>query len=82
VTHAATVTAGLKWPPETWPTADTMVAMARPWARATATRDPPSMLPWVTMIEPAPMKIRVNVPTTSAVSRWVMGRSMLPPPRY
>jgi hypothetical protein len=26
------------------------------------------------------MKIRVNAPTTSAVSRWAMGRSMLLPP--
>jgi hypothetical protein len=28
------------------------------------------------MMAPAPMKISVNVPTTSAISRWAMGRSI------
>jgi hypothetical protein len=29
------VTAGLKWPPEMWPTAETITAIARPCANAT-----------------------------------------------
>src|SRR5919106_2045140 len=58
--------------------------MARPWARATVIRPAPatpSPTDPAATIEPAPMKIRVNVPTTSAKSRWVIGRSIrsLPP---
>jgi hypothetical protein len=75
------VIAGLKWPPERWPSAETITAMARPWANATATKPSPviwspppcanaaaNSLPNV-MIDPAPMKISVNVPTNSAKPR-------------
>src|SRR5919108_3697218 len=78
-TQAATLTAGLKWPPETWPTAVTMVPMASPWARATVTSPAPGVIPVIwfpaATMDPAPMKIRAKVPTNSASSL----RGMLPP---
>src|SRR6059036_2793398 len=60
------VTTGLRWPPERWPVAETMVPMARPWASATPTRPTRPPLSWSAMIDPAPMKMSVNVPTASA----------------
>ncbi len=36
VTQKPMVTAGFKWPPEMWPTAVTMMAMARPLASGDA----------------------------------------------
>src|SRR5438128_426753 len=69
---APMVTAGFRCPPEMWPTADTMTAMARPWARAIVIRPAPVPPPLVKKVaaatEPAPMKIRVKVPTNSARS--------------
>ena len=58
------MTAGLKWPPEMWPTADAMIAIARPWASAT-----PRMPLDANMIDPIPTKISVNVPISSATPR-------------
>ena len=65
VTRKAKVIAGLKWPPEMCPTAETMIAIARPCARATPTR----RLLWMKTIEPMPTKISANVPTNSATPR-------------
>src|ERR671937_1914794 len=67
VTRKPKVTAGLKWPPEMWPTAETMTAIARPCAKAIPTIAPvafPSA-----MIDPAPAKMSVNAPTNSAAAR-------------
>src|SRR5579883_2517855 len=62
------VTAGLKWPPDTAPRAETMTPMARPWARAIPRRPTPPRVAWSTTIAPAPAKMRVKVPMTSASS--------------
>jgi hypothetical protein len=58
------VTAGLKWPPEMCPRAETMMARMRPWAAATARRLPP-----LVMTEPAPTKVSAKAPTNSAALR-------------
>src|SRR5580704_17366460 len=64
------VMAGLKWPPEMWPSAQTMMAMVRPYARAMPRR-PRAFEAWgyqSTQAAPAAKKIRANVPRNSAVS--------------
>src|SRR5947209_17708594 len=63
-----TVIAGLKWPPEMCPSAETITAMASPCAIAMPISEGSWMALAVT-IEPAPMKISVNVPTNSATPR-------------
>ena len=65
VTRKPSVTAGLKCPPEMWPTAEAITPIARPCASAIAVR----LVPCVAMIEPAPTKMSVNVPTNSATPR-------------
>src|SRR6266849_7720884 len=67
VTQKPMLTAGLKWPPETWPNAETMIAMARPCARAMASRPmPPELCRWrSTQMEPTPKNTRANVPINS-----------------
>src|SRR5947208_2652585 len=75
VTQAPMVTAGLKWPPDRWPTEETITAIASPDANAIATR----LLFCVWMTAPAPKKINVKVPTNSASSFWFNGRSIEPP---
>jgi hypothetical protein len=62
VTIIESVTAGLKWPPEMWPTAVTMRPIARPLASAWPSTSAPSSA------EPAPKKISANVPTNSDTS--------------
>src|SRR6266581_2526335 len=70
VTQKPMVTAGLKCPPEMCPRAETMMAMARPWASAMPRRPrPPAPCKyWSVQIEPAPKKISANVPRNSAIS--------------
>src|SRR3989442_8218654 len=65
VRRNAKVIAGLKWPPEIWPSAVTISAMASPWASATPTRSAPRA------IAPTPTKISVKAPTNSATARWL-----------
>src|SRR5271154_4632773 len=70
VTQKPMVMAGLKWPPEMWPSAQTMMAMARPLASAMP-RSPSAFDAWgyqSTQDAPAPKKTRANVPMNSAVS--------------
>src|SRR5580765_3915985 len=54
------------------PTAEAITPIASPWASPIAVRLPP----WVAMIEPAPTKISVNVPTNSANPRCSMAERM------
>src|ERR1700675_2283216 len=70
VTQKPMVTAGLKCPPEMCPSAETMMAMARPWARAMPRRPrpPAPCKSWSVQIEPAPKKISANVPRNSAIN--------------
>src|SRR5260370_8411308 len=70
VTQKAMVTAGLKCRAEMWPSAESMMAMARPWARAMPRRPrPPAPCKyWSVQIEPAPKKISAKVPRNSAIS--------------
>src|SRR5437870_8644388 len=56
------VVAGLKWPPESTPKAETATERPRPCASAMATR----LSPPVAMIAPAPTKKNRKVPATSA----------------
>src|SRR6266550_554295 len=56
------VVAGLKWPPESPPKAETATESPRPCASAMATR----LSPPVAMIAPAPTKKNRKVPATSA----------------
>src|SRR6266571_8275233 len=56
------VVAGLKWPPESTPKAETATESPRPCASAMATR----LSPPVAMIAPAPTKKNRKVPATSA----------------
>src|SRR6266403_517488 len=70
VTQKPMVTAGLKCPPEMCPRAETMIAIARPWASAMPRRPRP-LAPckyWSVQMEPAPKKISANVPRNSAIS--------------
>ena len=57
------VIAGLKWPPEMKPNAETKTAITRPCASATSVRVRAKAT------EPAPTKISANVPMNSAVPR-------------
>ena len=60
--------AGLKCPPEMWPNAETMIAIASPCASAT----PISAVSWIpaaVTIAPAPMNVSVKAPTNSATAR-------------
>src|SRR5450759_559814 len=84
-TQSPTVTAGLKWPPETWPKAYAMVSTVRPKARATPSNPIPTSgnLAASTAL-PQPPSTNQNVPTNSADSRRPspvapVGRP--PPPR-
>src|SRR4051812_17066786 len=54
------VTAGLKWPPDTAPSAETITASASPWAKATNVRSPAEATAAM------PMKKKRNVPKNSA----------------
>ena len=75
------VIAGLKWPPEMWPTADTMTAIAKPCASAMPTSPSPvavSAAPCANAaaksfvkvrVAPAPMKMSVKAPMNSAKPR-------------
>jgi hypothetical protein len=83
------VIAGLKWPPEMWPTAETMTAITSPFASATPTT-PGSPLGAAAITAPAPTKMSANAPTNSAVPRRkasvstaekVVGASDSNPPR-
>ena len=67
VIQTANVTAGLKWPPETAPSAETSTASARPWASATPT-SPPLVSPvcWPSTTAPIPTKKKRKVPIASA----------------
>ena len=79
VTTNPSVTAGLRWPPEMYPTAETMTANARPVASAIATSEKPAARaafgplccrngPKTTaeiVTDPAPAKTSVKVPTNS-----------------
>ena len=64
VTTKPKVTAGLKCPPEMWPTAETMTAITSPCAR------PTSVSVRAADSEPTPMKISAKVPTNSAEARF------------
>ena len=66
VTHSAIWIAGLKTPPEMWAMIETMIAIARPWASAIATRSCPPVM----MIAPAPKKISAKVPMNSATAAF------------
>src|SRR5215210_1679838 len=81
VSHTPNVTAGLKWPPLTAPSAETRTASARPWASATPST-PPVSAPWrcpPRMTAPMPTKKNRNVPSASAarteVRRFGIGSS-------
>ena len=75
------VIAGLKWPPEMWPTADTITAIARPCANAiptSASPDAVSEAPCANAAAksfvkvrtaPAPANVNVKAPTNSAKPR-------------
>src|SRR4051794_40324648 len=63
------VTAGLKWAPEMWPTAETMTPIARPCASATPTSVRLPGTPTTDAIAPQPTKTSVKVPTNSANAR-------------
>src|SRR5450759_2028156 len=69
-TQSPTVTAGLKWPPETWPKAYAMVSTVRPKARETPSNPMPTSgnLAASTAL-PQPPSTNQNVPTNSADSR-------------
>ena len=62
------VIAGLKWPPEMWPTAVTMTPNVRPVASATS-NVPASACGPRDMIVPAPTNTRANAPTSSTKVR-------------
>src|SRR4029453_19216656 len=63
-----------------WPAAATMTPMARPCARPTATRSmPPLAGLFVAIIDPAPTKISVKVPTTSTIALRYQSRSIWTP---
>src|SRR5271166_4327932 len=65
VTSSPKVIAGLKCAPEMCPSAETITAIARPWARATPISE--GSCTWLAAtIAPMPMNSRVNVPTNSA----------------
>ena len=64
VTRNASVTAGLKWPPEMCAKTAIITASARPYASETPIRPPEP-----TMIAPVAMKTSVNAPTNSATPR-------------
>ncbi len=72
VTQKPIVIAGLKWPPEMCPMAETMMAIARPCASAIPSRpmpgSPEARRNWFAQMEPTPKKIKVNVPKNSAMS--------------
>ena len=63
----------MKWPPEMWPTAETMTAITSPCAKATPT-SPPAVAANVSTA-PAPTKVRAKAPTNSAVLRANQSRS-------
>ena len=60
--------AGLKWPPEIWPTAVTMTAIARPVASATSSV-PASACGPMDMIVPAPANTSAKAPRSSTKER-------------
>ena len=66
---APRVTAGLKWPPEMWPTAYAITTTVSPKARATPSQPTPtSELVVARTAVPQPPKTRTKVPRNSAVS--------------
>src|SRR5438876_1475516 len=72
------VIAGLKWPPEMCPSAETMIAIVTPWATATPIRDGSWIAAAVT-IEPAPMNVSANAPTNSATARRSVSSAAMTP---
>src|SRR5690349_5345175 len=69
-TARPTVTAGLKWPPETCPTAYAITSTLRPKANATPSRPMPTVgKAAARTAAPQPVNTRAKVPTNSAPSR-------------
>src|SRR4029077_12468864 len=75
VSRKPKVTAGLKCAPDTRAYTATITPIARPWAIATPISDEDSR-PSEAIVEPAPTKIRVNVPMNSATARRALSLSM------
>ena len=73
-TSSPVVTAGFKWPPDTFMNADTISARIRPCASATESSPPGLFVCCAIMIAPPPMKTSANVPTNSAMKCFLMGR--------
>ena len=76
-TAAPIVTAGLKWPPETWPTAYAIVRTVRPKASETPTKPmprpvsaPSAMCCAAKIALPQPPRTSQKVPRASAPRRW------------
>ena len=68
--HSATVTAGLKWPPEMCPNAYAPVSTASPNASATPSRPTPtSSKRALSTAVPQPANTNQNVPISSTASR-------------
>ncbi len=68
--HNPIVTAGLKWPPEMWPTAYAIVKTVKPKARATPTNPIPRWgNPAASTAAPQPPNTSQNVPKNSATTR-------------
>src|SRR5438552_1126055 len=79
VSMRAMETEGLSWPPEMWSVAVTMTAMAKPWARAMASRLMGRCVAlwsggFMLAMAPMPMKMSVKVPMNSATQG---GRSFM-----
>src|ERR1700722_2275099 len=72
VTQNPMVMAGLKWPPETWASAEYMTAKVMPCTAAMRKRlgPPAPWRNWSAQMAPAPKKTSANVPKNSAVRRW------------
>src|ERR1700722_18031647 len=72
VTQNPMVMAGLKWPPETWASAEYMTAKVMPCTAAMRKRlgPPAPWRNWSAQMAPAPKKTSAKVPKNSAVRRW------------
>ncbi len=79
--HRPTVTAGLKWPPEMWPTAYAIVSTVRPNASDTPTNPIPSPgKAAASTALPQPPNTSHAVPRNSAPSLFVISMSPQLPP--